>query len=267
MLRLASSAHSRVARRILQPLRMASSVAQEMAPTGALRVAINMRNQLLVTGKTATGDPEGLAPSMAASFAARLGVPVQYVPYDSPAALADDAAQDKWDVALIGADPARATYVNFTAPYCEIEATYAVPEASAHQACAEVDSEGVRIVGCAGAAYVLWLERNIAKAKLETVEGHEPTYEAFNSGKFDALAGLKSKLTKDADKRPGTRLLPGKFMAVEQAACTKKGREQGFKMLSEFIEEAKNSGMVLELMNKFNVASELSVSPPSSSKM
>merc|ERR1719382_385517 len=197
---------------------------------------------------------------MAANFAARLGVPVKYIPYDSPATLADDAAEDKWDVALIGADPARAKYVDFTAPYCEIEATYAVPEASAFQTCADLDKEGVSIIGCSGAAYVLWLERNIANAKLEKAESHDATYDQFNSGKYDALAGLKSKLTKDAEKRSGTRLLPGKFMAVEQAACTKKGREQGFKMLSDFIEEAKASGVVQELMDKFKVASELSVS-------
>ena len=81
------------------------------------------------------------------------GVPVEFIPYDSPAKLADDAALDKWDVAMIGADPARAAqpgmsvisdkvivraepcslqlqvavrYVDFTAPYCQIEATYAV---------------------------------------------------------------------------------------------------------------------------------------------
>merc|ERR1712190_306448 len=159
-----------------------------MAPTGRLRVAINMRNQLLVTGKTAAGDPEGLAPSMAAAFAERLAVPVQYVTYDSPADLANDAAQDKWDVAMIGADPARAAYVDFTTPYCQIEATYAVPTSSSIQRCEDVDKEGVRIAGCAGAAYVLWLERNIKHAKLETIEGHEATYKHFSEGSLEALA-------------------------------------------------------------------------------
>ena len=33
----------------------------------------------------------------------------------------------------------------------------------------------------------------------------------------------------------------------EQAACTKKGREEGFKFLSTFIEEAKESGLVANL--------------------
>ncbi|CAE7769823.1 MRTO4 [Symbiodinium necroappetens] len=228
-------------------------VVKEMAPTGKLRVALNMRNELLVSGKSASGEPEGLAPSMGAAFAEKLGVPVEFVPYESADKLADDAKEDKWDVAMIGADPARAEFIEFTAPYCQIEATYAVPTTSGLRTCAEVDKAGVRIAGCEGAAYVLWLERNLKNATLEKIKGHDATYEQFKETAMEAVAGLRPKLKKDGAKRPGTRLLPGKFMAVEQAAATKKGREQGFKLLSEFIEEAKKSGKVKELMKKFKV--------------
>jgi len=234
-------------------------VAKEMAPTGKLRVALNMRNQLLVTGKTAAGEPDGLAPDMARAFAEKLGVPVEFVPYDTAAKLADDAAQDKWDLGMIGADPDRATHINFTAPYCQIEATYAVPTTSGAQKCAEVDKKNVRIATCAGAAYTLWLERNIKNATVEKVEGHDETYEHFKENGFEAVAGLRSKLKKDASKRPGTRLLKDKFMAVEQAAATKKGRDAGFKALSEFIEEAKKSGLVKQLMQKHKVDKDLTL--------
>mmetsp|Transcript_34582 Transcript_34582/g.91589 ORF Transcript_34582/g.91589 Transcript_34582/m.91589 type:complete len:361 (+) Transcript_34582:84-1166(+) len=244
---------------------MVHPLAAEMAPTGTLRAAINMRNMLLVTGKTAAGDPEGLAPSLAAAFAEKLGVPVQYVPYDGPGALAEAAAEDAWDIALIGADPDRAAHVTFTAPYCEIEAAYMVPEGSSFQSNDEVDSDGTRIAVCGKAAYDLWLERNIKKAQLVRCDGHEATYEKFLGEKLEVLAGLRSKLSGDLPKMPelaGMRILPGRFMAVEQAACTKKGRVEGFKMLSEFVEEAKASGMVEELMEKFGVRGSLSVAPP-----
>eukprot|EP00927_Polykrikos_kofoidii_P061483 TRINITY_DN56318_c0_g1_i1.p1 TRINITY_DN56318_c0_g1~~TRINITY_DN56318_c0_g1_i1.p1 ORF type:complete len:297 (-),score=53.89 TRINITY_DN56318_c0_g1_i1:235-1041(-) len=236
-----------------------AGIAKEMAPTGNLRVALNMRNELLITGKDASGSPEGLAPSLAAAFAERLGVPVQFIPYETPAALASDAEHDMWDVAMIGADPSRAKFVSFTEPYCQIESTYAVPETSDVSTCAAVDRSGMRIAGCAGAAYVKWLERNLTKATLVTAEGHDATYKMFNDDKLEALAGLRSKLQKDASKRPGTRLLDDKFMAVQQAACTKKGRERGFQMLTEFIEEAKRSGMVKDLMVKFGVDKQLTI--------
>lgn len=259
MLRCAVIARQVTASRLAMAPCAAADVAKEMAPTGKLRVAINMRNQLLVTGKSASGEPEGLAPSMAAAFAEKIGVPVEYVQYGDAAKLADDAKEDKWDVAMIGADPARAQYVEFTAPYCQIEATYAVPTTSGAQKCEQIDKSGVTIATCKGAAYTLWLERNIKGATVQQIEGHDETYAYFQENGCQAVAGLRSKLKKDVSKRPGTRILKDKFMAVEQAACTKKGRDAGFKALSEFIEEAKKSGLVKKLMEQFKVDKDLAI--------
>ena len=74
-------------------------------PTGVLRAGINLSNFLLVTGKSATGDPEGVAPDMAREIATRLGVPVKYVTYKTPGELADMADTGAWDIGLIGAEP------------------------------------------------------------------------------------------------------------------------------------------------------------------
>jgi polar amino acid transport system substrate-binding protein len=222
-----------------------------------------MRNDLLVSHRTPDGGPKGLAPSVAAAFAERLSVPLTLVPYATPGELAASASEDSWDVAMLGSDPARAQYVDFTAPYCEIEATYAVPDASPIQSVEEVDTSGTRIAVCAKAAYDLWLERNIKQATVERIEGHEPTYEHFMSQKLEAIAGLRWKLGKDQEKHlPGCRLLPGRFMSVEQAACAKKGREEGFRLLSEFIEEVKANGQVLAWMQEFGVDDRLIVAAP-----
>src|SRR5215471_11323779 len=80
-------------------------ILSELAPTGVLRAAINMGNFLLVTGRTPSGDPEGVAPDMAREIAARLGVRVRYVPYARPGELADAAGSGMWDIGLIGAEP------------------------------------------------------------------------------------------------------------------------------------------------------------------
>ncbi len=109
---------------------VASQVVGELAPTGVLRTGINMSNFLLVTGKTASGDPQGVAPDMAAEIARRLGVPVKYVPFERPSKLADAAGTNTWDIGLIGAEPQRAEKITFTNAYCEIEATYLVPPGS-----------------------------------------------------------------------------------------------------------------------------------------
>src|SRR5580704_17003891 len=131
---------------------MPQEVVSELAPTGVLRAAINMGNFLLVTGRTPSGDPEGVAPDMAREIASRLGVPVAYVPYARPGELADAAGSGVWDIGLIGAEK-----IAFTPAYVEIEATYLVPAGSPLKTVTDVDRAGVRIAVTARSAYDLWL--------------------------------------------------------------------------------------------------------------
>ena len=63
---------------------LSREVVSELAPNGVLRAAINMGNFLLVTGKSPSGDPEGVSPDMAREIANRLGVAVKYLPYARP---------------------------------------------------------------------------------------------------------------------------------------------------------------------------------------
>jgi polar amino acid transport system substrate-binding protein len=237
------------------------SVLSELAPTGVLRAGINLSNFLLVTGKSATSDPVGVAPDMAKEIAAKLGVPVVYVPFKSPGLLADAAGDNVWDIGLIGAEPARAEKITFTAAYVEIEATYLVPPGSPLKSIADVDKPGVRIAVSARSAYDLWLVRNIKHATLVQTEGLGGAFNKFVDDKLEALAGLRPGLLGDIKKLPGGTILDGKFTAVQQAVGTKKANAAGAKFLSDFVEEAKKSGLVAKLIERHSVVG-LSVAPP-----
>ena len=235
------------------PVTPSPSVVSELAPTGVLRAAINMGNFLLVTGKDPNGDPSGVSPDMAAAVAARLGVPVKYVPYARPGELADDAPKGLWDIGNIGAEPQRAAVINFTAAYSEIEATYLVPKGSALQNIADVDRAGVRITVRRGAAYDLWLERNIKHATVLRSDSADGPLNQFVAEGLEAYAALKPALLTDIDKVPGSKILPGNFMTVQQAIGTAKPNTAGAAFLSEFVEEAKRSGLVARLIEKHHV--------------
>ena len=56
---------------------MNKALVLEMAPTGTLRVALNMINFLLISGKSPEGVPVGVAPDLARTIADRIGVPLQ----------------------------------------------------------------------------------------------------------------------------------------------------------------------------------------------
>lgn len=119
------------------------SLSKILAPTGVLRVGLNMSNALLVTGRDEEGTPVGLAPDMGRRLSVELEVPVEMVEYARPQHVV--AAMGEWDVACLGAEPSRAEQIWFTRPYVEIEATYLVPEGSTLQSIEEVDREGVVI--------------------------------------------------------------------------------------------------------------------------
>ena len=240
---------------------MSQEVVSELAPTGVLRAAINMGNFLLVTGKSPSGDPEGVAPDMAREIAARLGVPVAYVPYARPGELADAAGSGVWDIGLIGAEPARAEKIAFTPAYVEIEATYLVPAGSPLKTVADVDRAGVRIAVTARSAYDLWLERNIKNAELVRSEGGDATFKQFVDDKLDGLAGLRPRLLEDVEKLPGARILDGQFTAVQQAVGTARKNTASATFLRDFVEEAKASGLVARLIERHKVVGRLTVAP------
>ena len=239
---------------------MDRQIVAELAPKGMLRAGINMSNFLLVTGKTASGDPQGVAPDMAAEIARRLGVPVAYVPFERPSKLADAAGTDTWDIGLIGAEPQRAEKIAFTPAYCEIEATYLVPGDSRISSVAEVDRPGVRITVRRGAAYDLWLERNIKQATVLRSDSADGPFDQFVGEKLEAYAALKPALLKDREKLPGSKILPGNFMTVQQAIGTEKKNAAGAAFLRDFVAEAKKSGLVAQLIEKHRVQG-LSVAP------
>jgi polar amino acid transport system substrate-binding protein len=236
-------------------------VKAELAPAGTLRAGINVQNFLLVTGKTESGDPAGVAPDMAAEIARRLGVPMKLVPFKSPGELADAAEANAWDIGLIGAEPQRAEKITFSPAYVEIEATYLVPADSPLRSIADVDRKGVRIAVMGRAAYGLWLERNIKNAGLVRADSLASAAEQFVRDKLEALAGLRPALISDAAKVPGGRILDGRFMAVQQAIGTQRKNAAAAAFLRDFIEEAKASGFVASLIEKHKVRG-LTVAPP-----
>ena len=223
---------------------ISSAVRSEIAPKGTLRVGLNMSNFLLTRTDEKTKQPAGVAVDLGRELARRLGVPVEFVPYPNPGALADAAKSDVWDVGFLGAEPQRANEIDFSPAYVEIEATYLVPPGSPLKSIDEVDRDGVRIAVPTRSAYELYLTRSLKHAELVHEKGAANAFKRFVDDKLDALAGLRPQLVTDHNNLPGSRILEGRFTAVQQAAGTPKGRSAAARYLREFIEDIKASGLV-----------------------
>jgi len=237
----------------------------DLASTGKLRAGINYGNAILATKDAATGQSRGVAVELTQELGRRLGVPVELVAYDSVATMVDAAKTGAWDIAFLGADPARAGEISFTAPYLELESTYLVPAGSRLTAIADVDRDGVRVAAPARAAYELYLSRSLQHAQLVRAPSADAAFDLLVQGKVDALSGLRQALAALVGKLPGSRMLDGRFFAVQQAVGVPKGRDAGVQYLRQFVEEAKASGLVARAIEKTGFQG-VSVAPGASTK-
>jgi polar amino acid transport system substrate-binding protein len=170
-----------------------------------------------------------------------------------------------WDVAFLAIDLGREAEISFTAPYVEIEGTYLVQSGSPFSTIADVDRKGVRVGVSAKSAYDLFLSRNIKDAELVRAPDPNAAFDLIVGAKVDVVAGVRQHLVANAGKLPGSRVLDGRFMAIQQALGIPKGREEGAKYLREFIEDVKASGVVARAIEKAGVRG-VSVAPKASAQ-
>jgi polar amino acid transport system substrate-binding protein len=236
-------------------------VVKELAPEGKLRAAINFGNPVLAQKDAATGEPRGISADLSRELGRRLGVPVDFVLFDAAGRVADAAKVSAWDIAFLAIDPERANDIAFTAPYVVIEGSYLVPANSPLRTIEDVDREGVRIAVGNKSAYDLYLTRTIKKAQLVRAPTSPAVIDVFRDQKLDVAAGVRQQLIAFATGQPDVRVMDGRFMVIEQAIGTPKGRDNALAFLKGFVEEVKASGFVADALARSNQR-DAAVAPP-----
>ncbi|MEO8305553.1 MAG: ABC transporter substrate-binding protein [Betaproteobacteria bacterium] len=230
-----------------------SAAIAQLAPSGKLRAAINFGNPILATRDPSTGEPRGVSVDLSRELGWRLGVPVELVLYNAAGKVVEGLQAKSWDVAFVAIDPARAVDMDFTAAYVVIEGAYLVPQGSPIRNNADVDRDGLRVVVGAGSAYDLYLARELRKAQLVRAPTSPAVVDMMVAQKLDVAAGVKQQLEADAKRVPGVRLLDGRFMVINQAMATPKGRTAGVAYLAAFVEEMKASGFVVAALARHGI--------------
>ena len=233
-------------------------VVKDLAPTNKLRVSINLGNMVLAQKDDATGELKGITVDLAGELGRRLNVPVELVRFDAAGKAFDAFKTGALDIVFLAIEPVRAAEIAFSPPYVIIEGVYMVPKDSPLSTTADVDREGVRIAVNKGSAYDLYLTRTLRHATL--VRG-ESGPELFVGEKLEAAAGVKQPLVAYARLNPGVRIMDGRFMEIQQAMGSAKGREAGTQYLRAFIEDMKASGFVAEALRRSNQP-DAAVAPP-----
>jgi polar amino acid transport system substrate-binding protein len=226
-----------------------SEIIAAFTPTGRLRASINLGNPILANRDATTGEPVGVSVDMAREFARRLGVEIELVVLDTAGKSVETVKGEKADIGFFAIDPLRGEGIAFTAPYVLIEGSYLVRNDSPLQSNAEVDNAGHRVTVGLGSAYDLYLTREFKHAQIVRAPSSPAVVDTFLAENSDVAAGVKQQLESDAQRLPGLRLLPGRFMVIEQAMGTPKSRgQQAVDCLAQFVEEMKRSGFVADAL-------------------
>lgn len=229
------------------------TVVSAFAPTGRLRASINVGNPILAS-KDASGQAAGVSVDLARALGQRLGVPVDLVVFDAAGKSVEAVKSGQADIGFFAIDPLRGEGIRFTAPYVLIEGAYLVRQASPLKDNAEVDQPGRRIMVGKASAYDLYLTREIKAATLLRAPTSPAVVDSFLAENADVAAGVKQQLEADAARLGGLRLLPGRFMEIQQAMGLPTSRgEAAAAVLASFIEEMKADGFVAEALQRHGI--------------
>src|SRR5215213_1162255 len=215
----------------------------DLIKAGRLRAAFGMNPTLAFKDPT-TGRLRGPALELASALATRIGVELVPVEYPSPGAVLQGIETKAWDLTFLVVDPGRAGVVDFSTPYMQSDFTYLVSSESPVRAVADVDRPGIRVAVVRNDASDLRLTRLLKQAELVRADDINGAIELLRASRADAAAAPRPVLSAQVAKLSGARLLDEGFALISYAVVVPKGNEGWLAYVSEFVDEAKASGLV-----------------------
>ena len=211
---------------------------------------------MLASEDAATKKLSGISVDIANEIGKRINLPIQLIPFKSASATVDGIKNGELDMVFVAIDPVRGADISYTPAYIQIEGAYMVKASSPLKSNVEVDVAGTEIVVGKGSAYDLYLTREIKNATLLRAASSQAVIDDFMAGKGNVAAGVKQQLESDAKRYEGLRMLPGRFMVINQSIGIPKARPDFAKTtayLSEVITQLKQSGFIVNSMQRHHI--------------
>jgi len=230
---------------------------QALAPTGKLRVGLQLGSPHNVIRDPVSGEMKGVGFDLGKELARRMGVPFEPVLYPSVGALLDSGKSGAWDVAFVGFSPARAKEWDFTALHLEIEFGYLIPGDSSMSTMADVDRHGIRVAVQEKSQPDIFLSRTLKNAVVVRASSLAGTLEMLKSGRADVIFSIKPSLFEISNQLPGSRVLDGRPGIDPHAMAMPKGRDLGVAYARKFVEDAKSEGLVKAAIERAGIRGAL----------
>jgi len=223
----------------------------DLARAGKIRVGVHsvMYTKDAHTGEAKAASVGIILLDIARALGARIGAEIVLVGHPTIPEMLTCLTAGACDMGFMGPDPSR-TGVEFSPPILQLDYTFLVPAASSIQRIADVDRPGVRIAAVSGHASTLTLSRIIKHAELVHAATPDPTFELLRTGQADAFASVRGVLLAYSARLPGSRVLDEHYGTNLVGIVVPKGQAARLAYITEFIEQAKASGLVQQAIER-----------------
>ncbi|MBN8964966.1 MAG: transporter substrate-binding domain-containing protein [Rhizobiales bacterium] len=239
-----------------------AALAQQLFPTGKLRVAIAVAPSPSAQFAIRDGAGyRGVAVMLGEALAKKLGVAAELVVYNGSGDVQNAAPRGEWDVAFMPVDEERKKFVDFGSAFHVLQSTYLVGAGKPLAKVADVNAPGVRVGAVANTATLRASSKSSSRATHVPFDTADKAVAALHDGTVDAIAFSRESLGGLQAKVPGSSILPDAFMNSTTSAALPKGKPLAVAYVSDFVEEAKASGLVRKAFDAMGLTTS-QVAPP-----
>jgi len=227
----------------------------DLVATGKVRVAIFLPQYVK---DSATGALRGIgmgfvAMEMGRALAERLGIELALVENPTPLTAAQALKSGACDLACLGIDPKRTAELDFSPAVVQFDYTLLLPAGSSIQSFADADRTGRRIAVVLNHASTFALTRLAKHAELVGTELPDAAFDLLREGSVDAFAAPREQLLDYSERLPGSRVLEGGYGINNAGIAIRKGQPERLAYIREFVEEAKASGVIADIITRGNL--------------
>ena len=227
---------------------------KELVPTGKLRVAIAISptpSAFYAVKDGATGKFRGVTVDLGTALAKKLGVPVEFLPHLASGEIQNTAASGRWDVTFMPVDDERKKILDFGSPYHLLQSTYLVAPGATPMKVEDANAAGV--ASAASPTPRLSAPRSAPRPRPHSSACRGRRRHRRHECERDRRHRAVARTSPAGAENSGSRILDGGILNSSTAVAGTKGKPKALRYVSQFVEEAKASGLVRKSLDAMNL--------------
>ena len=191
--------------------------------------------------------------TLGTALAKKLGVPVELVPHQGLGRNPELGADSRWDVAFLPVDDERKKFVDFGNAYHLLQSTFLVAPGSKIASVKDANAKGMRHRRRRQHRHLPRRQQGDAEGdpyRIRRCRRRGRRHERARSRRSRCRA---SRFPGWSARFAGARILDDAFLNSSTAVCVPKGKPAALAYVSEFIEEAKASGLVRKALDEMGL--------------